>query len=124
MGIRLEHSARRYQAPELATPASRLDLARGELLGRVRYTLGDEQLPLIRDVGDPIAALARRYEDLRFELVARKLEGEPLSPDESSILDAINTALLESMPKPTPEPERVRLALEEAELLLARRRHG
>jgi hypothetical protein len=103
---------------------NRLDLAREELLGRVRVTLGNEQSALSHDAGDPIAAIARRFEDLRFELVARRLRGEPLTPEEGSILDIINEALLEAMPKPAPEPERVRVAVDEAKLLLAQLRRG
>lgn len=124
MGIRLELSTKRYEAPELALSTNRLDRAREELLGRIRVTLGGDQSALVRDVGDPIAAIARRFEDLRFELVPRKLRGEPLTPEESSILDIINEALLESMSKPAPEPEHVRVAVDEAKLLLAKLRHG
>ena len=124
MGIQLEPSTRRYRAPRLAASTNRYDLARKELLGRVRVTLGDGQSAFAYDAGDPIAAIARRFEDLRFELVARRLRGEPLTPEESAILDIINEALLESMPKPTPESEQVRAAVDEAKLLLAKMRRG
>jgi len=124
MGIWLEQSTRHYRAPQLAGSMSRFELAREQLLGRVRVTLGDEQSAFAYDAGDPIASIARRFEDLRFELVARRLQGEPLTSEESSILDIINEALLESMPKPTPESERVRAAVDEAKLLLAQLRRG
>lgn len=39
MGIRLELSTRRYEAPELALSTNRLDRAREELLGRIRKRL-------------------------------------------------------------------------------------
>lgn len=124
MAIRLEHFARNYESPRVTTSTSRLQLAREALLGRIHVTVGEDRSALIHEVGGSISAIAARFEDLRFELVTRKLEGEPLTPEESAVLDAINEALLESMPKPPPEPERVRVAVEEAKLLLARVRRG
>jgi hypothetical protein len=64
------------------------------------------------------------FEELRFELVTRKLLGDELSAPEEAILGAINAALLESMPRPSPESEQVRAAVDEVKLLLARRRGG
>jgi hypothetical protein len=122
MGIRLERFTRCYRVPQLSVSASLLDLAREALLGRIWVTFGDDQSSLDYAIGDSMAALARRFEDLRFELVPRKLEGDPLSPEEASILDIINDALLKSMPKPTPESERVRVAVDAAKLLFAQRR--
>jgi len=104
---------------------NRFERACEKMLGRVRATFGErDQSAFAYDAGDPIAAIARRFEDLRFELVARRLQGEPMTPEESSILDMINEALLESMPKPTPESERVGAAMDEAKLLLAQLRRG
>lgn len=124
MAIRLEHFARNYESPRVTTSTSRLQLAREALLGRVHVTVGEDRSALIHEVGGSISAIARRFEDLRFELVARRLQGKPLSPEEDAILGIINEALLESMPKSPPEPERVRVAVEEAEILLAQMRRG
>lgn len=124
MAIPTEHNAQHYQAPTFAPPPSPLELAARVLLGHARVTLGaDPFLPTIES-GERISDLARRFEDLRFELIKRRFAGESLSPEEEGILAAINDALLESMPAPTPESPQVQAAVEEAKLLLARRRRG
>lgn len=124
MLIRLEHGAHRYPAPAFAAPQTTLALARRDLLGQVRVTLGEDQTLPSRDIGERACDLARGFEDLRFDLVARKLDGERLSQEEEAILAAINAALLASMPSPTPESDQVRAAVEEAKILLDRRRRG
>ncbi len=124
MGIRTDHHARRYRTPAFAPPPDPLELAAKFLLGQARVTLGEPSFLPSGESGDRISDLARRFEDLRFELVTRQFKGETLSPEERGILAAINAALLETMPQPTPESEQVRAAVEEAKILIARRRAG
>ncbi|KIG13974.1 hypothetical protein DB30_07390 [Enhygromyxa salina] len=124
MTIRLDDPARRYPAPAFAAPQTTLALARRALLGQVRVTLGEGPTLPPRDIGERASDLARRFEELRFDLVGRKLDGEQLSQEEEAILAAINAGLLASMPTPTPESDQVHAAVEEAKLLLERRRRG
>lgn len=52
MGIRLEHTARRYRTPAFVSSTTPLALARRDLLGRARVTLGDEQALSGEDIGE------------------------------------------------------------------------
>lgn len=124
MGIRLEHTTRRYQTPPFAASMDPLALACKDLLGRARLTLGDEHSLSGADIGETAAERAQRYEALRFELVAKKLGGHKLSAVEGSVLAAINASLRGSMIKPTPESEQVAVAVEAAKFLLSQVRDG
>jgi hypothetical protein len=124
MEFELEHRPHRYRAPTFAPPQSLLAAAGRALLGRVDVTMGEESIAPMGAIGDRAVDLAHRFEELRFELVTRKLLGGELSAIEEAILGAINAALLESMSRPSPESEQVRAAVDEAKVLLARRRGG
>lgn len=124
MGIELEHNAHRYRAPTFAPLPSLLAAASRALLGRVEVTMGEEPASNMGAIGDRVVDLAHGFEELRFELVTRKLLGDALSTTEEAILGAINAALLESMPRPSPESAQVHAAVDEVKLLLARRRSG
>ena len=124
MRIEHEHLTHKYRAPKFAPPQSPIATASRALLGRAQVTLGGEPHSQTGDVGDRAIDIARQFEDLRFELVTRKLVGDPLTPNEQAVLAAINAALFESMVRPDPEPGHVRTAVEEAQLLLARKRNG
>lgn len=118
MTIQLEHYGRRYPTPSFARPPEPLEAARSTLLGRTHVTFGADESPQ-QAIGDHAAALARRYEDLRFHLLERQFLGPPLSDEERAILAAINAALRESMPPPPPESEQTNAAIAVAKRLLA-----
>jgi len=119
--MRAKHTSVRYAAPvfKAAPPEVILVEFANSRFGLSRRAETDGFLEL-RDSGQvEIEELARNFEPIRRELAGKRLRGVPLSSQEERCLQLINTALRSLSVPPKPEPELVRLALDEGERLLA-----
>lgn len=117
--IRASHGANQYAKPSFREVPTEVRLH--QVLARVMRmtTRASGESLSVADSGQPtVDEFVRRFDDVRSELVGRKLRGESLSSEEQLVLDLINDALRSTMTPPRAESERVRTAVEEADLIL------
>jgi hypothetical protein len=123
--LKASHAGHEYTKPSFREPPTELALqqALARLLA-VAGRIGEDPLAL-GDTEEPsVHELTRRFEDIRNMLVERKLRGYDLSAEEALVLTLINEALWSTMETPKPGSERVRLALQEGEMILRTLRDG
>lgn len=117
--IRPNHGANRYTKPSFREVPTEVRLHQIlSSMTRMTERASSESLS-VADSGQPtVDEFVRRFDDIRSGLVSRKLKGESLSSEQQLVLDLINDALRATMTPPRAESERVRTAVEEAELIL------